>query len=84
MNTQRVGTKASLPKFKCIVLENGSSLRVMSGDSFLGIPESSLLNVASVISSEENSPKHFFVGKHVDFSTLYPQHDVTLGFKHNF
>ena len=41
-------------------MKDWSSLRVKNRDSFLGIPDSDLLNVALVISSEGNSPKHLF------------------------
>lgn len=58
---KNVGTRAVVLKFTYTVPKQESSLGVKIGESFLGIPDSCLVSVASVIHSEGNSPKHPFV-----------------------
>lgn len=82
MNKQNVGTEASLPEvYRHSVEEWVKCEREAWGQGTLN---SGLANVASVIRLEGNSPKHFFLGKQVGLSTLYSQHNVILGFTHNF
>lgn len=48
-------------EFKYIVLKNGISLRVRSGDGCQCIPKLRLLSAASMTSPEGNPQEHFFV-----------------------
>lgn len=56
MSKQNVGTQTSLPKVYLHVPKQESSLGMKTGESFLGIPDSHLVNIASVVHLEGDFP----------------------------